>query len=108
MDHSGIGMIEELNKSFQDRGIRVIVCTCWNFIKNTSTHLTIRYLYVSHFCFVLQLALANPRIRVVDKLVRSGVVDLIGAEWIFLTLKESVRACRFSLEQFSKQKGEHA
>lgn len=51
MDHSGIGMIEELNKSFQDRGIRVIVCSCWNFIKNTSTHLTMKISLCFPFLF---------------------------------------------------------
>lgn len=75
IDNSGIAMLEEVNKTLQKRGIRLVF--------------------------------TNPRIRVVDKLVRSGVIDQIGSEWVFLTIKESVRACGFALE-VSKQKGGQA
>lgn len=51
---------------------------------------------------LLQLALTNPRIRVIDKLVRSGFIGEIGSEWVFLAVNESVRACRYALEE-SKQ-----
>ncbi|ONK59412.1 uncharacterized protein A4U43_C08F6170 [Asparagus officinalis] len=74
IDNSGIGMLEEVNRTLQIKGIR--------------------------------LALANPRIRVVDKLVRSKVIDQIGSEWVFLTIKESVKACLFSLEE-TKLKGQN-
>jgi len=41
----------------------------------------------------LQLALANPGRAVIDKLFSSKFVDMIGEEWIFLTVGEAVQTC---------------
>ncbi|XP_077247875.1 sulfate transporter 3.1-like [Tasmannia lanceolata] len=45
----------------------------------------------------LKLALANPGSEVMKKLDRSKFIELIGQEWIFLTVGEAVGACNFML-----------
>lgn len=44
-----------------------------------------------------QLVLVNPGGEVMKKLNKSKSLDLIGQEWIFLTVGEAVRACNFML-----------
>ncbi|XP_071722601.1 low affinity sulfate transporter 3-like [Rutidosis leptorrhynchoides] len=41
----------------------------------------------------IQLAMANPRWQVINKLKRANFINKIGAEWIFLTVSEAVNAC---------------
>ncbi|PKA48802.1 Sulfate transporter 3.1 [Apostasia shenzhenica] len=45
----------------------------------------------------LQLVLANPGSEVMKKLDKSKVLEIIGQEWIFLTVGEAVGACNFML-----------
>ncbi|XP_058085031.1 sulfate transporter 3.1-like isoform X2 [Magnolia sinica] len=45
----------------------------------------------------LKLVLANPGSVVMKKLDRSKFIDLIGQEWIYLTVGEAVGACNFML-----------
>ncbi|XWS53938.1 hypothetical protein CRYUN_Cryun10bG0043700 [Craigia yunnanensis] len=45
----------------------------------------------------LKLVLANPRSEVMKKLDRSKLIDTIGREWIYLTVREAVAACNFML-----------
>ncbi|RWW32009.1 hypothetical protein GW17_00003350 [Ensete ventricosum] len=40
----------------------------------------------------VQLAIANPGWQVIHKMKLAGLVDVIGAEWIFLTVSEAVEA----------------
>ena len=41
-----------------------------------------------------------------EKLVLSGYVrDILGDEWVFLTVKDAITACRYAL-QISRNKGE--
>ncbi|KAL3507857.1 hypothetical protein ACH5RR_033239 [Cinchona calisaya] len=51
----------------------------------------------------LQLVLANPGSEVMKKLNRSKLTDIVGQEWIFLTVAEAVYACTFMLHSY-KQK----
>ncbi|XP_021770306.1 sulfate transporter 3.1-like isoform X1 [Chenopodium quinoa] len=48
----------------------------------------------------LKLVLANPGGEVMKKLQRSKVVELLGEEWIHLTVGEAVGACRYMLHTF--------
>ncbi|KAH7666192.1 sulfate transporter 3 protein [Dioscorea alata] len=45
----------------------------------------------------LQLVLANPGSEVMKKLYKSKVLEIIGKEWIFLTVGEAVGACSYLL-----------
>ncbi|EAY75631.1 hypothetical protein OsI_03536 [Oryza sativa Indica Group] len=74
VDNSGVGMLLEVHKSLERRGITI--------------------------------ALTNPRLEVTEKLVLSGYVrDILGDEWVFLTVKDAITACRYAL-QISRNKGE--
>ncbi|KAH7290821.1 hypothetical protein KP509_30G065700 [Ceratopteris richardii] len=46
----------------------------------------------------IQLALANPGTGVIQKLNDSGFVDVLGQQWIFLTVGEAVQFCSRLLE----------
>ncbi|CAO1945170.1 unnamed protein product [Urochloa humidicola] len=76
IDNTGIGMLVEVHKSLDRRGIRI--------------------------------ALTNPRLGVTEKLMLSGYIkDTIGEEWVFLTVKDAVTACRYALQRSrSKDDGE--
>ncbi|XP_068636609.1 high affinity sulfate transporter 1-like [Aristolochia californica] len=41
----------------------------------------------------VQLVLANPGQVVIDKLYASKLVELIGQDWIFLTVADAVKTC---------------
>ncbi|XWS08927.1 hypothetical protein CRYUN_Cryun40dG0042400 [Craigia yunnanensis] len=45
----------------------------------------------------LKLVLANPQSEVMKKLDKSKFIDMIGQEWIYLTVGEAVAACNFML-----------
>ncbi|CAL9159487.1 unnamed protein product [Musa hybrid cultivar] len=48
----------------------------------------------------IKIALTNPRLEVAEKLMLSRYIELIGGEdWVFLSVKEAVAACRFSLRE---------
>ncbi|KAM0932429.1 putative SLC26A/SulP transporter, STAS domain, sulfate anion transporter, STAS domain superfamily [Dioscorea sansibarensis] len=47
----------------------------------------------------IKMALANPRLEVVGKLVSSNFIELIGAEWVFLSIKDAVSSCNFVLQE---------
>ncbi|ONM38590.1 putative sulfate transporter 3.5 [Zea mays] len=76
IDNTGIGMLVEVHKSLDRKGIRI--------------------------------ALTNPRLEVTEKLVLSGYIkDIIGEEWVFLTVKDAITACRYALQRSrSKDDGE--
>ncbi|KAJ1285153.1 hypothetical protein BS78_03G258000 [Paspalum vaginatum] len=76
IDNTGIGILLEIHKSLDRKGIRI--------------------------------ALTNPRLEVTEKLVLSGYIkDIIGEEWVFLTLKDAITACRYALQRSrSKEDGE--
>ncbi|CAO2183051.1 unnamed protein product [Urochloa humidicola] len=74
IDNMGIGMLVEVHKSLDRRGIRV--------------------------------ALTNPRLGVTEKLMLSGYIkDTIGEDWVFLTVKDAITACRYALQR-SRSKGD--
>jgi sulfate transporter 3 len=56
----------------------------------------------------LQIALTNPMVEVTEKLVLFGFIkDTIGEEWVFLTIKDAITACRYALQRSrSKEDGE--
>ena len=45
----------------------------------------------------VQLALANPGTAVAQKLKEAGLIDKVGAEWLFLTAGEAVEFCTSQL-----------
>lgn len=51
------------------------------------------------------MGIINPRINVLEKMMLSKFVDLIGKESIFLSVEDAVKTCQFSLNQ-SPQKGD--
>uniref|UniRef100_A0A2P2NFI0 Uncharacterized protein MANES_05G080400 n=1 Tax=Rhizophora mucronata TaxID=61149 RepID=A0A2P2NFI0_RHIMU len=48
----------------------------------------------------LKLVLANPGAEVMKKLHKSGFIEKIGKEWLFLTVGEAVGACNFMLHTY--------
>ncbi|KAK8588332.1 hypothetical protein V6N13_087265 [Hibiscus sabdariffa] len=65
IDTSGISMFEEVKKTTDRRGIKLV--------------------------------LANPGAEVMKKLNKSKFVEMIGQEWIYLTVGEAVEACHYKL-----------
>ncbi|CAL9203761.1 low affinity sulfate transporter 3-like [Musa acuminata AAA Group] len=53
----------------------------------------------------VQLSIANPGWRVIHKMKLAGLVDIIGEEWIFLTVSEAVEACGCGNEEDSSLSG---
>ncbi|XP_034699610.1 probable sulfate transporter 3.5 isoform X2 [Vitis riparia] len=53
----------------------------------------------------IKMGIINPRINVLEKMMLSKFVDLIGKESIFLSVEDAVKTCQFSLNQ-SPQKGD--
>jgi len=41
----------------------------------------------------MQLALANPRATVLEKLDNSNFLSELGLEWIFMTVGEAIQVC---------------
>ncbi|KAL6615945.1 hypothetical protein ACP70R_038215 [Stipagrostis hirtigluma subsp. patula] len=75
IDNTGIGMLSELHKSLDRKGITI--------------------------------ALANPRLEVTEKLMLSGYIkDTIGEEWVFLTVKDAIAACRYALQRSRNKEGD--
>ncbi|KAJ3671076.1 hypothetical protein LUZ60_008502 [Juncus effusus] len=70
IDNTGIGMLREVHKYLERKGIK--------------------------------MALTNPRLQIVDKLRISGLIDLIGECWIFLSVGDAVNTCRYAFQQESK------
>ncbi|KAJ0985598.1 hypothetical protein J5N97_003954 [Dioscorea zingiberensis] len=48
----------------------------------------------------IKMVLCNPRLEIVNKLVLAKIIDLVGTEWIFLTVKDAVKACEFDLQEY--------
>ncbi|XP_062219854.1 probable sulfate transporter 3.5 [Phragmites australis] len=48
----------------------------------------------------IRIALTNPRLQVTEKLVLFGYIkDVIGEEWVFLTVRDAITACRYALQR---------
>lgn len=45
----------------------------------------------------LQLILANPGGEVIKKMNKAKLIDVVGEEWVYLTVGEAVGACNFML-----------
>ncbi|XP_039117467.1 probable sulfate transporter 3.5 [Dioscorea cayenensis subsp. rotundata] len=50
-----------------------------------------------------KMVLCNPRLEIIKKLITGNIIDLIGADWIFLTIKDAVKACEFALQEHRRQ-----
>ncbi|KAL6845047.1 hypothetical protein ACP4OV_024542 [Aristida adscensionis] len=75
IDNTGIGMLGEVNKSLDRKGIKI--------------------------------ALANPRLEVTEKLMMAGFVkDVVGEDWVYLSVKDAVAACRYALQRCWNKDGE--
>ncbi|KAK8913978.1 putative sulfate transporter 3.5 [Platanthera zijinensis] len=74
IDNSGIGLLFEVHKMLESKGIKV--------------------------------ALTNPRLSVVEKLVAADFIDVVGKEWIFLSVNDAVSSYSFTLQQ-AKNDDEH-
>jgi sulfate transporter 3 len=48
------------------------------------------------------MAIINPRIKVMEKMITSKFIDTIGKKHVFLSIDAAIEACRFSLHK-SKQ-----
>jgi sulfate transporter 3 len=115
IDNTGIGMLVEVHKSLDRKGIRVITGSIPNKffpLRHPKfgilfTELTSTLDKLTDGCS-LQIALTNPRLEVTEKLVLSGYIkDIIGEEWVFLTVKDAITACRYALQRSrSKDDGE--
>ncbi|CAL9114072.1 unnamed protein product [Musa textilis] len=47
----------------------------------------------------IRVVLVNPRLQVAEKLVSAKYIEMIGEEWVFLSVNEAVSACHFSLQE---------
>ncbi|KAK9706049.1 hypothetical protein RND81_07G101400 [Saponaria officinalis] len=54
----------------------------------------------------IKMAMVNPRIEVLEKLIISKFIDAIGKELVFLSIDDAIRACRFRLDGTNKVNGE--
>lgn len=55
----------------------------------------------------IRIVLTNPRLEVTERLVLSGhIKDIIGEEWVFLTVKDAITTCRYTLQR-SRSKEEN-
>ena len=46
---------------------------------------------------IIQMALVNPRLEVMEKLIASKFVEKVGKESFYLNLEDAVLACQYSL-----------
>ena len=49
------------------------------------------------FNHLLQLAIVNPRIEVLEKMTLAKFTDSIGKESFYLSIEDAIEGCRFSL-----------
>lgn len=54
----------------------------------------------------IKMSLVNPRIEVMEKLIASKFIDVIGKESVFLSIDDAVESCRFRLAGPSKWNGQ--
>ncbi|XP_060211524.1 probable sulfate transporter 3.5 [Lycium barbarum] len=54
----------------------------------------------------IKMILINPRLGVMEKLIVTRFIDVIGKESVFLTIEEAIETCRFSLKCSSQTKRE--
>ncbi|KAF5459076.1 hypothetical protein F2P56_023064, partial [Juglans regia] len=47
----------------------------------------------------IKMAIINPRIKVMEKMIASKFIDIIGKEYVFLSIDDATEACRFSLQR---------
>ncbi|XP_041006687.1 probable sulfate transporter 3.5 [Juglans microcarpa x Juglans regia] len=47
----------------------------------------------------IKMAIINPRIKVMEKMIASKFIDIIGREYVFLSIDDATEACRFSLQR---------
>lgn len=55
----------------------------------------------------IKMVITNPRLEVAAKLVSSNFINLIGENWVFLSVRDAITACRYALQE-SREKGEQA
>ncbi|KAH0710015.1 hypothetical protein KY284_011442 [Solanum tuberosum] len=55
----------------------------------------------------IKIILVNPRLGVMEKLIVTRFIDVIGKESVFLTIEEAIENCRFSLNSSSQTKREN-
>ncbi|CAM8931523.1 unnamed protein product [Rhodiola kirilowii] len=57
----------------------------------------------------IKMALVNPRIDIMEKMIRSKFIDKIGKESVFLSVEDAIDSCKFSLvSPNSKSNGDHS
>ncbi|MCD7457517.1 putative sulfate transporter 3.5 [Datura stramonium] len=54
----------------------------------------------------IKVILINPRLRVMEKLIVTNFIDVIGKESVFLTIEDAIENCSFSLNSTSHSKRE--
>ncbi|KAK4344234.1 hypothetical protein RND71_037328 [Anisodus tanguticus] len=52
----------------------------------------------------IKMILINPRLGVMEKLIVTKFIDVIGKESVFLTIEDAIENCRFSLKCLSQSK----
>uniref|UniRef100_A0A7N0ZSG9 STAS domain-containing protein n=1 Tax=Kalanchoe fedtschenkoi TaxID=63787 RepID=A0A7N0ZSG9_KALFE len=57
----------------------------------------------------VKITLVNPRIDIMEKMLRSKFIDKIGKESVFLSVEEAIESCKFSLNTSKrKSNGDHS
>lgn len=51
------------------------------------------------------MGLINPRVKVMEKMILSNVLDKIGKENVYLTVEDAVESCRFALDRSTEDSG---
>ncbi|KAL6221815.1 hypothetical protein ACLB2K_005210 [Fragaria x ananassa] len=53
----------------------------------------------------IKMGLINPRVKVMEKMILSNVLDKIGKENVYLTVEDAVESCRFALDRSTEDSG---
>lgn len=95
IDSSAVQAFKDLHEEYKVRHIQVLFMVTLNCCSRTNgtcveaacqTLRNISLLYI-------QIAIANPNRQVHLLLSRSGIIDLIGAEWCFVRVHDAVQVC---------------
>jgi len=84
----------------------IVDCSPVSHIDSSALHI-LKEMCIDYRNRDVQLCICNPNIKVMVKLVSSGLVELIGEDYIFVSTQDAVQACLIELES-SEQLDEEA
>lgn len=79
----------------------IVDCSPVSHVDSSALHI-LKDMCIDYQTRDVQLCLCNPNIKVMVKLVSSGLVELIGEEYIFVSTQDAVQACLTELEPLER------